>query len=235
MLTKMKFTCLFMAASAALAGYAHAAPVFVTTGQTVTGTTTNLTLNAGSITVNSTTTGKTTLSNSSGNLVVTFGSGGDSTHGDFFLRWDGAGDGVGFGTATYTYVQIDVASVSAGMNDSNWQMFWQDDDSGIGGGNNSGVNIGGSPVDADQTTPFSLVIDLVNGTASGATGWGPGTLDKFRFDPFQGTANNGQTFTISAITFGSELTELPPSIPEPASVLMGGAGMALLALRRRAA
>jgi len=201
--------------------FANAAPIFVTTGQLVTGTTTPITLTAANISPNTGATGQTTLSNSGANLVVTFGSGANSTAGDFFMTWSGAGDGLNFSTATFKYLQIDIASVSPGMTNSNWQMFWADTDSTIGGGSNSGVNIGGGAVNAGQATPFSLVIDLVNGTSSGATGWGPGTLTSFRLDPFQGTPNNGQTFTISGITFGSELTP----IPEPSSLTLLGVGL----------
>ena len=197
---------------------ANSAPIFVTTGQLVTGITTNITLTAGSITPNN---NLVALSNSGSNLVVTYKSPGAILGaGDFHMTWNGAPDGLNFSTTTYKYLQIDIASVSPGMIPSNWELFWQDDDSTVGGGTNSSTNLGS--VDADQTAPFSLVIDLVNGTSNGATGWGPGLLDIFRIDPFQSSTNQGESFTISAITFGSELTP----IPEPSSVALIGLGVA---------
>lgn len=103
----------------------------------------------------------------------------------------------------------------------------------IGGGSNSGQNIAGGAFDADQTAPFSYVIDLLGGDnpATGAKVWGPGTLDAFRFDPFQGNSSFGQSFEISAITFGSELTP----IPEPSALvaLVGMFGLGLLRRRPR--
>lgn len=108
---------------------ATAGPVLVTTGQTVAGTTTNITLNAGSITPNPN--GNTSLSNVGSNLLVSLSDPNPSStvvgDNDFYMTWLGAGDGLGFSTETYTYVQIDVAAISPGMADANWQIFWQDD------------------------------------------------------------------------------------------------------------
>ena len=226
-LTNHSLTTLTVLALAAIVSPASAAS-YITTGQTVTGATTSPTLTAANITPNP---NGVTLNNSSGNLVVNFKS--DSPNGDFFFQWNGAGDGLGFLTTTYKYVQVDIASVSAGMVASNWQIFFEDNDSGIGGGNNSGQTILGGAV-TPQATPFSLVIDLTDdGTnTSGAMGWGAGALDKFRFDPFNSGANKGESFTISAVTFGSALTEV---VPEPSSsALLGLGGLALILRRRRA-
>jgi len=205
------------------------AAMILTTGQTVTGTTKDIVLTAGSISPN---TAAVTLSNSGSDLVVSFKS--DSPNGDFYMQWDGAGDGLNFNTVGYDYLQIDIASVSAGMVTSGWQLYWQDDDSTIGGATNSGQTVGNV---TPQAGAFSVVIDLTEGgtKVSGALGWGDGTtvntLDKFRIDPFQSIANAGESFTISRIFFGTELTPTP----EPASLaLVGLGGMMILRCRRRA-
>ena len=180
-------------------GYAG---TFITTGQSVTGTTTTLPLDVSKVTPSP---GSVSLSNSGGNLVVGFNSA--APNGDFYLMWQAAAGGLNFNTANYNYVQINIAAISPGMTNSAWQMYWQDDDSTVGGGLDSGITIGNV---APQTQPFSVVIDLKDGgtNITGANGWGPGTLDVFRIDPFQGTANKGQSFTISSITFGTQLTSL---------------------------
>lgn len=178
-----------------------AAPVLLQTGQEVTGTTASLSMTAGGITKD----GDLTLSNDgSGNLVVQIAA--SPSGADWWLQWSTSLD-----TATYKYAQIDFVSTSAGAVAGNWQVFWQDDDSGIGGVNNSGSSIGSvSP----STSAFSVVIDLSNGgtSTSGAKGWGPGTLDAFRFDFFEDVGNYGETFTISAVTLGSALTPMPAAI-----------------------
>jgi hypothetical protein len=222
-----KYLSLIAAVALAMPFAAEAAPVLLNTNQVVGGTTTTLTLNAGSITTNPN--GNTSLSNNGGNLVVSLSdpNPGSAVVGDndFYMQWSGGGDGLGFDAATYRYVQIDVVAITAGMPDANWQVFWTDNDSGIGGGNNSSSNVG--PFDADIATPGSYVIDLINGESVGAKGWGPGTVNNFRFDPFQSSGSFGQSFEISAVTFGSEL------VPEPASLLSGLVGMLMIAVRRR--
>jgi hypothetical protein len=118
-------------------------------------------------------------------------------------------------------------STSAGLTTSNWQIFFQDDDSTIGAGSNSGQNITGQPTLAGGGS-FSFVVDLTDGNGNtGAQGWGPGTLDSFRFDPFQSTDSFGESMTISAITFGSA------AVPEPSTISLLGIGMLLVARRRR--
>jgi hypothetical protein len=227
--TRFRFSILLVA----LVGLACHAPVHAATlisGYEVGGTTTSISLTAGSLISNPN--GNTQLSNDAGNLVVNLvdpnpGSAelGDN---DFWMRRDGAGDGLSFSTTTYTYVQVDIINASAGLPTANWQMFWQDDDSGIGGPNNSSTNFG--PI-APEATPFSFVIDLTDGGTnnSGATGWGPGQLDSFRFDPFQSSGSFGESFTITGITFGSEIT----AIPEPSTALLGAIGLMAALLRRQ--
>lgn len=198
-------------------------------GTAITGTTTPITLTAGSIITNPN--GNTALSNSSGNLVIDFI---DPNPGsvvaadnDFFLKWDGAGDGLNFSTATYTYVQVDVLSTSPSLVTSTWQLFFADTDSSVGGANNSGQNISGTPTLAGGGA-FSFVIDLTDGNGTtGAMGWGPGNLTSFRLDPFQSNNTFDKSMTISAITFGSAV------IPEPSSSLLALLGMAGAALRRK--
>ena len=191
------------------------------TGTSVSGLTTTLTLTAGDIIPNGN--GNTVLSNSGGNLVVDMVDNGSNS--DFFMQWSGAGDGLGFNAATYPYVQVDIASTSAGLTGSGWQIFWTDNDSGIGGANNSSTNFG--PILTNAGGGFSFVLDLTGAGTTGAKGWGPGTVNNFRFDPFQSPGSYGESFTISAITFGSE------TIPEPTSTGLAALGLGLLVTRRR--
>jgi len=199
----------------------HAAAI-ITTGQTVTGTTTNLVLTANTFAKDT----DVTLTNSGGNLVYSIKS--TTTDTDWWIQKNG----LTLSTATYKYVQIDFASVTVGAVSSTWQTFWQDDDSGIGGATNSGHGIGTATVGA---TPFSVVIDMTaftgtNGGTTGAKGWGPGDLTNLRLDMFENDATNkGKSFTISAITLGSALTP----IPEPSSTALFGLAGAVLLLHRR--
>lgn len=154
------------------------AGTIINTGQSVTGSTKILSLDASKVEHPS---DKVILSNSGGNLVVSLAS--NASSGDFHLTWQGATDGLNFNTSSYKYVQISISAISSGMTHSDWEMSWQDDDSTVGGANNSGHVLGKvNPVAA----PFSVIIDLTNGgtKVSGAKGWGPGTLDIFRFNPF---------------------------------------------------
>ena len=222
---KMKNNALLAALSSLVlvTSTATAAPVILDTNKTVGGTTyTDISLTAGDIATNN-----ADLSNDgiTGNLIVALNQD-DLSNTDFNLDWVGAGDGVGFNTGSYSYVQIDIAATSSGLVESAWQMFWQDDDSTVGGGTNSSTGIGS--VDPTQSKPFSVIIDLVNGSSNGATGWGPGTLDIFRLDVFNNNTNNvGESFEISAITFGTEL------VPEPSSLALLGLGGLCLIKRRR--
>jgi len=177
---------------------AHSAPVLLNTGQTVTGTTSSLSLLTSAITAGP----NVILANDAGNLVVSIKS--TAANADWGITWGT----LNLNTTTYPYLQIDIASVSAGLGTSNCGMFWQDDDSTIGGTYNSWTSFG---LLTPSTGPFSLVIDLTNGgtSTSGSTGWGPGTLDALRLDLFEATGNYGESFTISAVTFGSELTPFP--------------------------
>lgn len=215
-------------------GSASGASILVTTGQTVTGNTHNLTLLANDISPNNDT---TQLANFGSNLLVSFKD--SAPNGDFYLEWNGQADGLGFDASEYSYLQIDIARITTNMVDSHWQLHFEDDDSTIGGPMDSGHNVLGGPVQANQFPPFSIVIDLVNGTSTGAQGWGSGTIDRFRLDPFNSIANAGESFEISAITFGSELTggqlgpETVTAVPSPTAAGMMVVGMIGLASRRR--
>jgi len=200
------------------------------TGQALdfTASTTALSLTAGNIQVD--VDNDIVLTNDgSGNLVGSLVA--SPVNSDWSLMWGSAPgtDGVeNVNMSLHTYVQVDFAAVSAGLVASNWSMFWQDDDSSIGGLTNSFVSFGSvSP----QTAPFSVLIDLTDGgtNTSGATGWGPGALDLFRLDMFEDPANAGESFTISAVTFGSAVVP----VPEPSAVVLLGLTGALVLLRRR--
>lgn len=206
----------------ALSGTTARAAAIITTGQTVTGTTTNLSLTANTFAKDA----DVTLTNSGGNLIYSIKS--TTADNDWWIQKDG----LTLNTATYKYVQIDFASVTTGAVSAQWQAFWQDDDSTIGTPNSSGQTVGTGIV---GTTPFSVVIDMTaftgaNGGTTGAKGWGPGTLTKLRLDMFENeVSNKGKSFTISAITFGSALTP----VPEPSSAALFGFAGAVLLLRRR--
>lgn len=156
----------------------------------------------------------------SGNLLFTPSATDSNTDWAFTLR------NLGLDSSTYSYVQIDFVSVTAGAVSSPWTMFHTDSNSSIGGANNSSQSLGTVALAA---TPFSVVIDL-DGGATGGPSWGPGTVNNIRFDAFEGSNDNkGKTFTISAITFGSEWV----AIPEPSSALLVSlAGLVLLRRRR---
>jgi len=184
--------------TAALCGPAADAGSIIDTSLFVSGTTTSLTLDSAKI---ATPNGRVNLSNSGSDLVVNFDR--NSSNSDFNLTWEGAADGVGFNTATYRYVKIDIVAASPGLVDGTWQMYWQDDDSTVGGGSDSMIQLGSVTPEAG---PFSIIIDLDDGgtNITGAKGWGPGTLDIFRLDLFQNLANRGES-----ITFGSQLSSNP--------------------------
>lgn len=203
----------------------------IISGYEITGSTTSLVLTAGNIADNLN--NNTALSNSGSHLVINFSDpnpdssiAGDS---DFYLTWQGPGDGLNFSTTTYTYCQIDIISTSAGITSGNWQLFFQDNDSTIGGGSNSGQNIG--TVTANGGGAFSVLIDLTDGgtNTSGAPGWGPGTLDAFRLDVFNTTSVFGESMTISEIKFGSTIA----AVPEPTYSLFLAVTCLLLLRRRR--
>ena len=159
-----------------------------------------------------------TISNDgSGNLLFTPGL--SDTNTDWYLTFKN----LGIDPTVHQYVQVDFISVTVGAVSSPWSMFHTDNDSSIGGANNSTQSLG---IVTLQPTPFSVVVDLAAG-GTGNTTWGPGTVNNLRFDLFEGdNANKGKTFTISAVTFGSEL------VPEPSTgvlALLGSLGL----LRRR--
>ncbi len=178
------------------------AGTIISSEQSVTGNTTQITLDAAKISPAS----SVNLSNSNGNLVVNFKS--NASNADFYLMWEGSTDGLNFSTTSYDYVKIDIAAVSPGLAAGSCEMFWQDDDSTIGGATNSGTSLGSV---TPSSEPFSIIIDLKDGgtNTTEAKGWGPGTLDKFRLDLFQNATNKGKSVTISGITFGSLLSPTP--------------------------
>jgi arylsulfatase A-like enzyme len=175
----------------------------MTGGQRVTGTTFPLPLTAAGIS----TSAQAVISNDgSGNLLLAVKA--DAANNDWYLQWN---SGLNLSTTTYRYVQIDFVSVTAGATAASWTTYWQDNDSTIGAPNNSATGLGAVAL---PTSPFSVVIDLADGgsNTTGALGWGPGNLVKFRLDIFEAAANKGKTFTISAVTLGSA-AEIPNGAP----------------------
>ena len=209
----------------ALSGTSAHAAAIITTGQTVTGTTTNLPLTVALFAKDT----DVTISNDiTGNLLYSFVAGADT---DKWIQWSNL-TSLNLDTATYKYVQVNFSSVTVGAVSGPWQSAWQDDDSTIGGGTNSLQSIGTGVV---GTVPFSVVIDMTaftgaNGGTTGTVGWGGGILDKLRLDMFESTSaatNAGKVFTISSVTLGSAL------VPEPGAALLGCIGMLTLLRRRR--
>ncbi|QTN32992.1 PEP-CTERM sorting domain-containing protein [Akkermansiaceae bacterium] len=160
-------------------------------------------------------------STAGGNLAITFST--TPANNDFYVTWSG----ITIPTATHTFVQIDFLAASSGAVDGPLSIFWADSDSGIGGPNNSSTGLGTGTVSTSGS--YSVVIDLNDGgtNTSGATGWGGGNATAFRLDLFELPANNGETFTISGVTFGQAL------VPEPSVFGLFGLGGAIALIRRR--
>lgn len=210
----MKTSILHLLLLALAAPVSHAA-VLVTSGQTVGGTTFSVNPSTGTVG------GQATKATSGTDLLLTVNN--PTAPNDWFVTWNG----INQSTSTYTYAQIDFAA-APGSGPGTVGLFWSDSDSGIGGGSNSFTALGAAT--PSTTSPFSLVIDLTDGgtNTTGAKGWGPGNVGSFRIDPFEtDTANDGVTFTITGVTFGSAL------VPEPGTTLLSGLAAAGLFLRRR--
>ena len=207
-----------------LAAHTKAATILAP-GTSITGTTTPLNLNLSHATTALRPVAGTnvTLSTSGGNLLYTP----NNSSGDYFVTWNG----LTIDSNNFRYVQVTFSATPVGAVDSGWQTFFVDGDSSIGGGNNSGQNIG---TVALGSIPLVVVIDMtaVNGS-TGALGWGAAgagsdIVTSLRFDMFENTGNNGRTFTISSVVLGNAV------VPEPSSALLGGIGFLALLRRRRA-
>lgn len=214
-----------LTALASLTSITNAASI-LTPGTSITGTTTslNLSLTASPTGIRPLAGTNVTLSNSGGNLLYTPNS---SVTSDYFVTWNS----LNIDSNNFRYVQVTFSAIAAGAVDSGWQTFFADGDSSIGGGNNSGQNIG---TVALGSIPLVVVIDMaaVNGT-TGALGWGAAdpasdTVTSLRLDMFENIANNGKTFTISSVVLGNAV------VPEPSCAFLGGMGFIALFRRRRA-